>query len=189
MIQEFTRLCFSLQQLPIPTIAQVSGLAAAAGLQLALSCDLLIASSQALFSTPGVKFGIFCSTPGVPLSRMTSSKISLKMLYTGEPISASEAFQAGLITEMIENDQNLDKRILEIIKMIEVNPKGVLALGKKCFYEQIKHNDLKYAYDVASKEMIDNLTYEDTQQGLKAFAKKQKPLWSHSNKKLTTKDN
>lgn len=184
VLEEFSNLCLSLQQLSIPTIAQVSGLAAAAGFQLALSCDILVASSQASFSTPGVKFGVFCSTPGVPLSRMTSSKISLKMLLTGEAISAREAFNSGLVSELVENETALDQRTLEIARMIEKNPKGVLALGKKCFYEQIKHNELKNAYRVATDVMIDNLKYEDTQSGLEAFKAKIKPNWSHSSKKI-----
>lgn len=108
------------------------------------------------------------------------------MLFTGEAINASEAQRSGLISELVLNENDIDQRIFEITKMIESNPKGVLALGKKSFYEQIKQNDMKNAYKLASNTMIENLKYEDTQSGLKAFASKTKPKWSHSNKK---KDN
>ena len=182
---EFTQLCLSLHRLPIPTIAQISGLAAAAGFQLASSCDLIVASSNSSFSTPGVKFGVFCTTPGVPLSRQTSAKIGLKMLFTGEAVSAKEALQCGLVSEIVDGDlEALEKRVLQIARLIEANPKAVVALGKKSFYEQIRHVDLNDAYRVASQAMVDNLKFEDTQSGLKAFAAKTKPKWSHSDKKI-----
>lgn len=183
VFKEFTDLCLSLKNLPIPTIAEVQGLAAAAGYQLAASCDLIIASDKASFSTPGVKFGVFCSTPAVPLSRNVSSKISLKMLFTGEPISAQEAYTHGIVSDVVNND-SLEKRVNQIGKLIEANSRPIVALGKKCFYKQIELNDLSDAYKVASEAMLENLKFEDTQSGLKAFASKSKPVWTHSENKL-----
>lgn len=113
---------------PLPTIAEVYGLAAAAGFQLALSCDLLIASDKASFSTPGVKFGIFCSTPGVALARNLPPKLSMKMLLTGEPISAQEAFKYGLVSEVVSADK-LTERVNQIVQLINHNSKPVIALG------------------------------------------------------------
>ena len=187
VFEEFTDLCLTLKNLPVPTIAEVQGIAAAAGYQLAASCDLIVASNKASFSTPGVKFGVFCSTPGVPLSRNVSSKIGLKMLFTGDPVTATEAFNHGMISEVVNIDNssdNLEKRVLEIAKKIESNSKYIVSLGKKCFYKQIEATELKDAYKIASEVMLDNLKYEDTQLGLKAFATKSKPIWTHSPKKL-----
>jgi enoyl-CoA hydratase/carnithine racemase len=189
---EFTRLCIKLKRLPIPTIAEVYGLAAAAGYQLAASCDLIVASSKASFSTPGVKFGVFCSTPGVALSRNVSSKISLKMLFTGEPILARDALIHGIVSDVVDVDGKseqegqdlLVKRVNQLVNQIKANSAPIIALGKECFYRQIESACLEDAYDVASKYMVDNLRYQDTQDGLKALSAKQKPVWTHSNKKL-----
>jgi enoyl-CoA hydratase/carnithine racemase len=189
---EFTKLCMKLKRLPIPTIAEVYGLAAAAGYQLAASCDLIVASSKANFSTPGVKFGVFCSTPGVALSRNVSSKISLKMLFTGEPISARDALAHGIISEVVDVDGKSDqegqdllvKQVNQLVNKIKANSAPIIALGKECFYKQIESKRLEEAYEVASKYMVDNLRFRDTQDGLKAFSAKQKPVWSHSNHKL-----
>lgn len=187
VFDEFTDLCLTLKKLPVPTIAEVQGIAAAAGYQLAASCDLIVASNKASFSTPGVKFGVFCSTPGVALSRAVSSKISLKMLFTGDAVTATEAYNHGIISEVVNIDNssdNLEKRVLEIAKKIESNSKHIVTLGKKCFYQQIETPELEDAYKIASQVMLDNLKYEDTQLGLKAFATKKKPIWTHSAKKL-----
>lgn len=111
------------------------------------------------------------------------------MLFTGEPVTAQEAYQHGIVSEIVEcsdaaSDKELNNRVIQISKLIEANPKSVVALGKKSFYEQIKFGDLSEAYRVAGNAMVDNLKYEDTQSGLKAFASKSKPKWSHSSKKL-----
>ncbi len=182
-------MCLSLQKLGIPTIAEVYGLAAAAGFQLAASCDLIVASSKASFSTPGVKFGVFCSTPGVALSRIVSPKISMKMLLTGDAINAKEAHAYGLISDLVQvedlsQQDKLKERVNQIVQKIESNCKSVLALGKQCFYKQLEKNSIESAYKIASETMVDNLKYEDTQSGLKAFSEKKKPTWSHSNKKI-----
>jgi enoyl-CoA hydratase/carnithine racemase len=192
VFDEFTRLCLSLRNLPMPTIAEVHGLAAAGGFQLAASCDLIVASSKATFSTPGIKFGVFCSTPGVPLSRLVSSKIALKMLYTGEALSASEALAHGIISELVQVGENnaeesarlLAERVNRLARQIEANSGSIVTLGKRCFYEQIEQETIHGAYKVASQVMCENLQYQDCQSGLSAFAAKKKPTWSHSDKKV-----
>jgi enoyl-CoA hydratase/carnithine racemase len=188
LFNQCANLCLKLKKLPIPTIAQVSGLAAAAGFQLALSCDLIVSTNTSSFSTPGVKFGLFCSTPGVALSRNVSSKISLKMLFTGEPIHANEAFQHGLVSEVVNTDNDpdaLSKRVNHLSRLILANSKPVIEMGKKCFYHQIEfNNNLEKAYEVAGKTMVDNIKLKDTQIGMKAFKLKSKPVWTHSNDKI-----
>ncbi len=193
VFDEFTKLCLSLRDLSIPTIAEVHGLAAAAGFQLAASCDLIVSSSKASFSTPGIKFGVFCSTPSVPLSRLVSSKIALKMLFTGEALTAQDASNHGIISDLVQVDINsadsestrlIEDRVNQIVRQIEANSGSIVTLGKRCFYEQIEQNDIQDAYEVASKAMCENLRYEDSQRGLSAFAAKKKPVWSHSDKKV-----
>ncbi len=190
VFEEFTNLCLNLKRLPIPVIAEVKGLAAAGGLQLALSCDLIIAANRASFSTPGVKFGVFCTTPGVALSRNVSQKIAAKMLFTGEAIGAKEALQQGLISEMVDLDSEgregaLEERVNQVCEMIAANSSGVISLGKKAFYEQVNEASVESAYEIGCRTMVENLKFEDTQSGLAAFAAKKKPVWSHSTKKIT----
>ncbi len=128
VFNEMTTLCNLLRNLPIPTIAEVYGLAAAAGCQLALSCDLVVASDKASFSTPGVKFGVFCSTPGVAVAQNTSNKIAMKMLLTGDAISSDEALKHGLISEVVAADK-LESRVNELAEKINSNSKPIIALG------------------------------------------------------------
>lgn len=179
VFNEMSSLCLLLQRSSLPIIAEINGLCAAAGLQLALSCDLIVASTKASFSTPGVKFGIFCSTPGVALARNLSPKLSLKMLLTGESINAHDAYKYGLISELVDDEIKLQDKTNELCMKINSNSKYVVELGKKCFYEQINESNLSCAYDIASKQMTDNLKLKDTQNGLKAFSLKQKPIWSN----------
>ncbi len=164
VFREFTNLCLNLKRLPIPVIAEVKGLAAAGGLQLALSCDLIIASDKASFSTPGVKFGVFCTTPGVALSRNLSQKMAAKMLFTGEPINAKEALQQGLISEMVSSEGDcsekaLEMRVNQVCEVIAANSRFIISLGKKAFYEQINEANVEKAYEIGSKTMIDNLKF------------------------------
>ena len=146
---------------------------------------MIIASKEASFSTPGVKFGVFCSTPGVALTRNINSKLAAKMLFTGEAIKADEALMHGLVTELVDKDK-LEERVNEIAKQISSNSRYIVTLGKKCLYEHLDKNDLNFAYNLACEAMLDNLTYTDTQSGLKAFANKQKPVWTHKDTKIKT---
>ena len=126
---------------------------------------------------------MFCTTPGVALSRSVSSKIALKMLFTGEAMNAEQALQHGIISDLVKIG-SVEARVNEIAKLIVANSKPVIALGKKAFYKQIEQASLGEAYKLASCVMVDNLKYEDTQSGLEAFANKKKPVWSNSNKKI-----
>ncbi len=132
---------------------------------------------------------MFCSTPGVALSRNISPKVAAKMLFTGEPLNALEALQCGLISELVQIDNEskidqLEKRVIEIAKQIASNSRYIVALGKQALYEQLDEARLENAYKIASKAMLENLKFEDTQLGLQYFAAKKKPEWNHSNKKV-----
>ena len=160
---------------PKPVIAQVEGVATAAGCQLALSCDLVYASSNSMFATPGVNIGLFCSTPMVALSRNASSKHAMEMLLTGDPISAGEAAQKGVITQSM-NGSELSKFVLEKANKIASKSRTTLKIGKKAFYEQIEM-PLSKAYDYASQVMVENMLDQDANEGMDAFLDKRPPSW------------
>jgi len=166
------------QDIDIPVISQVRGLATAAGCQLIASCDLTIASENAKFATPGVSIGLFCSTPAVAIARALPRKIAMQMLLTAEPITAQEALTHGLVNKVVP-DEKLEETTLGIAKRLCTFSRPVVALGKRCFYEQItKPRD--EAYRIAESAMVHNLSYSDAQEGIKAFLEKRKPNWTHS---------
>lgn len=171
--------CSSLMQLivncPKPVIAEVNGVATAAGCQLVASCDLAIASSNSKFATPGVDIGLFCSTPMVALSRSVSSKDAMKMLLTAEMIDASEAKRISLINEYVEENE-LKQYVLSLADKISKKSANVVQLGKKAFYKQLNMN-LSDAYKYTSKIMADNVLKEDAIEGINAFIEKRKPNW------------
>ena len=158
-----------------PVIAQVDGVATAAGCQLALSCDLVYASSNSRFATPGVNIGLFCSTPMVALSRNTTSKHSMEMLLTGELISADDAEKKGLINKSV-NEEELENLILEKATKISSKSGTTLKIGKKAFYQQIEM-PLDEAYEYASKVMLENMLDQDAKEGIEAFLEKRSPNW------------
>ena len=160
---------------PKPVIAQVEGVATAAGCQLALSCDLVYASSTSRFATPGVNIGLFCSTPMVALSRNASSKQSMEMLLTGDLISADEAAQKGLINKSIPGEE-LENYLLEKAKKISSKSSTTLKIGKKAFYRQIEM-PLDQAYEYASQVMVENMMDQDAKEGIEAFLEKRNPNW------------
>ena len=167
----------NIQKLPQPVIAQVHGVAMAAGCQLVASCDLAICDSKTKFSTPGVKIGLFCTTPMVPLSRVISRKRALDMLLTGRLITALEAEKFGLVNKVVDPDEleiETEKWAKEIAKY---SPK-ILEFGKKAFYHQIDLDE-KSAYDFAKFAIADNCLFEDAQEGMKAFLEKRKPKWKN----------
>ncbi|XP_024066624.2 enoyl-CoA hydratase domain-containing protein 3, mitochondrial [Terrapene carolina triunguis] len=167
-----------LQKLPVPVIAKVNGLATAAGCQLVASCDIAVASEKSRFATPGVKVGLFCSTPAVAVGRALSRKVALEMLFTGEPISAHDALLHGLISRVVPEDK-LEEETMKIARKICETSWSVVALGKATFYKQMAL-DLDAAYRMTSQVMVDNLTLKDGQEGIEAFIQKRKPTWSHS---------
>ena len=160
---------------PKPVIAQVEGVATAAGCQLALSCDLVYASSNSRFATPGVNIGLFCSTPMVALSRNISFKNSMEMLLTGDLISAEEAEQKGLINKCLPQGE-LENYLLEKAKKISSKSRTTLKIGKKAFYHQIEM-PLIEAYEYASQVMVENMMDQDAKEGIEAFLEKRSPNW------------
>jgi enoyl-CoA hydratase/carnithine racemase len=165
----------TIRLLPKPVIAQVHGLATAAGCQLAATCDLVVASEEARFATPGVKIGLFCTTPAVALCRAVPPKKAMEMLLTGTPIDAREAERVGLVNRVVPAER-LEAATLELAKQILSASSEVLALGKRAFYEQLPL-DTPAAYAVAQPVMVDNALAGAAQEGIRAFLEKRPPRW------------
>jgi enoyl-CoA hydratase/carnithine racemase len=161
----------------IPVIAKVHGAAYAAGCQLVASCDLAYSSKEALFATPGVNIGLFCSTPMVAVSRKINRKPMMKMLLTGEPIKASYAKEIGLINDYFTRS-NLDREVLKVAKKISKKSNLTIKIGKQAFYKQLEM-PLKKAYQYTSKMMTINMMAMDAQEGISAFLEKRKPKWKN----------
>ena len=161
---------------PKPVIAEVQGLATAAGCQLVATCDLAIASETALFATPGVQIGLFCTTPGVALSRAVRTKKAMEMLLTGTPITANEAVEYGLINRAVPADKLKDE-VKELARTISNASAYTVALGKSAFYRQ-REMDIPTAYEMAEKVMVENLLAADAQEGITAFLEKRTPHWT-----------
>jgi enoyl-CoA hydratase/carnithine racemase len=158
-----------------PVIARVHGVATAAGCQLVASCDLAIAAESATFATPGVKIGLFCSTPMVPISRAIGRKRAMQMLLTGEPIDAQTAVDWGLVNAAVP-PEGLDRHIDDLVEKILRFSPTVIGLGKETFYSQIDLEE-HAAYDVAKTVMADNAAMPDAQEGMSAFLEKRAPKW------------
>jgi enoyl-CoA hydratase/carnithine racemase/predicted CoA-binding protein len=171
--------CAALMQLivsnPKPVIAEVDGVATAAGCQLVASCDLAMAADAALFATPGVNIGLFCSTPMVALSRNVSNKHALEMLLTGDMIDAQKAQQIGLVNHSISTAY-LTKKTMEMAAKIAKKSSMTLSLGKEAFYKQAEM-PLTDAYIYASRVMVDNMLKHDAVEGIDAFIGKRAPDW------------
>ena len=165
----------AIRDLPQPVIAQVQGMATAAGCQLVAACDLAVASKEARFATPGVRIGLFCHTPQVPLARAVGRKRALEMLLTGRPISAEEAERFGLINKVVPPDR-LAEETLSLAQHIAQASPLTMALGKKSFYSQID-TDEEQAYDYAQEMMALNAMTEDAREGISAFLQKREPKW------------
>tara|TARA_Y200000002_G_scaffold338585_1_gene308034 strand:+ start:66 stop:851 length:786 start_codon:yes stop_codon:yes gene_type:complete len=182
-LQFFTTLINSCSDLMIkiinnskPIIAEVSGIATAAGCQLVASCDLAYASENSKFATPGVNIGLFCSTPMVALSRVVKSKHSMEMLLTGDFIDANKAKNIGLINNYFSEDSLVDE-IRQMANKIANKSSQTVKIGKKAFYNQaqMKTDD---AYKYASEIMIENMMNQDSDEGISAFLEKREPNWS-----------
>lgn len=164
-----------IHNIPKIVIAQIHGVATAAGCQLTAQCDLAVADETARFATPGVKIGLFCVTPMVALSRAVGRKLALEMLMTGRMISAEEALHAGLINKVVPESQ-LAGATLELARSIAEASPFTLGIGKRAFYDQIELDGAR-AYEYAVNVMTVNLVAEDAQEGIKAFLEKRKPVW------------
>ena len=160
-----------------PVIAKVHGAAYAAGCQLVASCDLAYSSNDALFATPGVNIGLFCSTPMVAVSRKIHRKRMMKMLLTGEPIKANFAKDIGLINDYYSKSK-LDKEVLKIAKIIASKSNLTIKIGKQAFYKQLEM-PLRKAYAYTSKMMTLNMMAIDAHEGISAFLEKRKPKWKN----------
>lgn len=170
-----TRLMHTVQTIPQPVIARVHGIATAAGCQLVATCDLAIANEQAKFATPGVKIGLFCSTPMVALSRAIGRKRAMEMLLSGQPIDAKTAAEWGLINRVVAESE-LTAETRKLAMQIADASSLTLAIGKQAFYAQIDLDQEK-AYEYTSEVMRRNAMAADAQEGIGAFLEKRKPVW------------
>ena len=179
--QRLFNLCSKLMLLIVegrkPVIAKVHGAAYAAGCQLVASCDLAFSSKDALFSTPGVNIGLFCSTPMVAVSRKIKRKPMMKMLLTGEPISAKYAKEIGLINDFFPKSK-LNKEVLKIAKKIASKSNLTIKIGKQTFYKQLEM-PLRKAYAYTSRMMTKNMMAMDAKEGISAFLEKRRPVWKN----------
>jgi enoyl-CoA hydratase/carnithine racemase len=171
-----TRVMLRLRRLPQPVIARVHGVATAAGCQLVAACDLAVAAEGATFATPGVKIGLFCTTPMVPLVRAVPPKAAMEMLLTGQPISARRALELGLVNRVVPPD-GLDAAVRDYVEAILATSPQVVRMGKAAFYEQLPLGE-EEAYERAVGVMTDNAVCRDAQEGMRAFLEKRRPEWT-----------
>jgi enoyl-CoA hydratase/carnithine racemase len=169
------QMMLGIQRLPVPVIARVQGIATAAGCQLVAMCDLAVAASTARFAVSGVNLGLFCSAPGVALSRNVLRKAAFEMLVTGEFISADEAKARGLINRVAEPEQ-LDAEVEKLVATVIAKPRVAVAIGKEFFYRQIELG-IAQAYEAAAQTMACNMMDEAALEGVQAFIDKRPPRW------------
>jgi enoyl-CoA hydratase/carnithine racemase len=170
-----TELMECIHRLPQPVIAKVGGVATAAGCQLVASCDLAVAAETAQFATPGVKIGLFCSTPMVPVSRAVGRKRALEMLLTGRPVDAATALEWGLVNRVVPDDA-LDSEVAELVEAIARSSPLTVGIGKEAFYSQIELDEHR-AYDLTKAVMTMNARADDAQEGMCSFLEKRPPEW------------
>ncbi len=175
LFAQCSRVMLSIQQLPVPVIAQVQGIATAAGCQLVAQCDLAVAVQEARFAVSGVNLGLFCSTPSVALSRNLSRKAAFEMLVTGDFISADEALAQGLLNRVVAADA-LDASVAQLVDRIVSKPQVALALGKALFYRQLETGTAA-AYEDAARTMACNMMDTAALEGVQAFIDKRPPRW------------
>ena len=170
-----TELMETIHRVPQPVIAKVHGVATAAGCQLVAACDLAVAADDARFATPGVKIGLFCSTPMVPLSRAIGRKRALEMLLTGDFIDAATALEWGLVNRVVPAGQ-LEDAVAELVEKIARSSPLTVGIGKEAFYAQVELDEHR-AYDLTKSVMAMNSTAADAQEGMCAFLEKRQPSW------------
>jgi len=171
-----TELMETIHRVPQPVIAKVHGIATAAGCQLVAACDLAVAADGTRFATPGVKIGLFCSTPMVPLSRAIGRKRALEMLLTGAPIDASTAREWGLVNRVVPADE-LDGAVADLVAAIAASSPLTVGIGKETFYAQIDSEESD-AYELTRAVMTRNSLAGDAQEGMSAFLEKRAPRWT-----------
>ena len=175
LFAQCTRMMMAIQNLGVPVIAKVQGLATAAGCQLVAQCDLAVASTNATFGVNGIDVGLFCATPSVPLSRNIGAKQAMEMLLTGDFITADQAMQRGLINRSVAPDA-LDAEVEALIQAIVAKPREAVAMGKALFYKQ-RETNIEAAYQLAGQTMACNMAHPVAQEGVQAFIDKRKPTW------------
>ena len=175
LFAQCSRMMLSIQKLPVPVIARVQGIATAAGCQLVAQCDLAVASSDARFATSGIQYGLFCSTPSVPLVRNMPIKQSMEMLLTGDFIDAQTAMHYGLLNR-VANPDELEAAVEALVAAIVTKPRIAIQMGKELVYRQ-REMGLEPAYQLAGQTMAINMMDTDAQEGAQAFAQKRKPQW------------
>ncbi|MFZ0928079.1 MAG: enoyl-CoA hydratase [Syntrophobacteraceae bacterium] len=172
---ECNKMMLKIHELPQPVIAQVHGIATAAGCQLVAACDLAIAETGARFATPGVKIGLFCTTPMIPLVRVVGRRRAMDMLLSGRFVSAEEALQFGLVNKVVPAEKLAEETRNWALELAQASP-FVLSLGKKAFYSQVDLDE-RSAYDYAKEVIAMNCMAEDAFEGMSAFIEKRKPVW------------
>jgi enoyl-CoA hydratase/carnithine racemase len=170
-----TQLMQTIHRVPQPVIARVHGIATAAGCQLVAACDLALATTNARFATSGIKYGLFCSTPMVALSRNVPRKPALEMLLTGDFIEADDALRLGLVNQVVAPDK-LEEAFDALLARLLDKPPEVLGLGKRAFYRQLEMG-LEDAYRFTTEVIVDNALGRDFEEGLAAFLEKRAPAW------------
>lgn len=177
LFAQCSRMMLSLHKLSVPVIARVHGMATAAGCQLVAQCDLAVAADSASFATSGIHYGLFCSTPSVPLVRNVPAKRAMEMLLTGDFIDAATAQQEGLVNRVVPLDA-LDAEVEKLVQSILEKPRVAVAMGKALVYRQ-RELGLDAAYQLAGQTMAVNMMDEAAQEGARAFAEKRKPGWKN----------
>lgn len=175
LFAQCSRVMLSLQNLPVPVIAQVQGLATAAGCQLVAQSDLAVAADSASFGVNGIDVGLFCATPSVPLVRNMLPKQAMEMLLTGEFITAGEAKSRGLVNRVVPLDR-LDDEVENMVRSILSKPRESIAMGKLLFYKQ-RETGIEAAYQLAGQAMACNMMHPAAQEGVQAFIEKRPPQW------------
>ncbi|MBV9713923.1 MAG: enoyl-CoA hydratase [Solirubrobacterales bacterium] len=170
-----TAMMETIHELPQPVIAKVHGIATAAGCQLVAACDLAVAAEGTRFATPGVKIGLFCSTPMVPVSRAVGRKRAMQMLLTGEPITAATALEWGLVNRVVPAEE-LERAVLDLVEAIAQSSAYTVATGKQAFYSQVDRTEHD-AYETCQLVMTENALAHDAQEGMSAFLEKRAPVW------------
>ncbi len=176
LFERCSRVMITINQISKPVIAQVNGIATAAGCQLVAACDLAVASEESRFAVSGINAGLFCSTPSVPLSRNLSRKQAMHMLLTGDFINAQTALDYGLLNQVVVGDELAAATRAMAQKIIDKSSLAI-SLGKQMFYRQLDM-ELAEAYEFAGERMTCNMDSEDAREGIDAFIEKRKPKWS-----------